>query len=156
GGGGTNSLLVDDRGNNAAATYTLAAGSVQRTGSGGVTYTGIQSATVSGGSGGNAFVVAAAPTTTTVTLNGGSGTNPLTGPNAATTWTVNGTGSGTLGSKVLFNAMHDLIGGSAKDTFKFTGAGNIPGTVNGGGGSADKLDYSALAGPVTVNLQNAS
>jgi Ca2+-binding RTX toxin-like protein len=54
-----------------------------------------------------------------------------------------------------------LQGGSGNDTFKFTdpspfllpivGPASINGSINGGGGT-NTLDYSALAGPVTVNL----
>jgi hypothetical protein len=72
-----------------------------------------------------------------LTVNGGGGTN---------TWVVSATP--TAGAVTL-------NGGSGGDIFKFTGSGSIPGTVNGGGGT-NRLDYSALAGPVSVNVQTAA
>jgi hypothetical protein len=154
GGGGTaNTITVNDQNSAAAQTYTLTATTLDRSGAAALTYGSVKTMTVSGGSGGNAFVVSAAPTATAVTLQGGSGTNTLSGPDATETWTVSAAGGGTLGAKVPFTAMHDLFGGSGNDTFKFTPTGSIAGTVNGGGGTANKLDYSTLAGPLTVNLQ---
>jgi CSLREA domain-containing protein len=152
---GTNKVTINDQGSPAAHTYTLTATALARSGASTLTFGTLKTLVVNGGTGGNAFVVSASPGTTAVTLSGGSGTNTLAGPGAVTTWTVSGPGSGTLGTKVSFAAMHDLFGGSANDTFKFT-AGSIAGSVNGGGGTADKLDYSALAGPITVNLQTKS
>jgi hypothetical protein len=72
-----------------------------------------------------------------LTVNGGAGNN---------TWVVSATP--TAGAVTL-------NGGSGGDIFKFTGSGSIPGTVNGGGGT-NRLDYSALAGPVSVNVQTAA
>jgi hypothetical protein len=158
GGGGTaNAITLNDQNSGVAHTYTLNGDtSLARTGAATISYSGVKTVTVNGGSGGNAFVVAAAPATTTATLNGGTGANTLTGPNAAETWTINGANKGTLGAKVPFTAMKNLVGGSLNDIFKFTGAGSVSGTVTGGGGTANKLDYSALAVAITVNLQTAS
>jgi hypothetical protein len=72
-----------------------------------------------------------------LTVNGGGGTN---------TWVVSGTPTA---------AAVALIGGG-NDTFKFTGAGSLPGTINGGGGTANRLDYSALFGSISVNLQTGA
>jgi hypothetical protein len=151
-GQGNTGVTVFDQNTSTTQTYTLTGTTVKRTNGLSVTYSNLQSLTINGGSGGNSFVVSATPSATQVTLTGGSGVNKLTGPNATTTWTISGAGSGVLLGKVNFTAMHDLVGGSGNDTFKFTGSGSIAGTVNGGAGR-DTLDYSALAGPVTINLQ---
>jgi hypothetical protein len=153
---GSNALKVNDQGSGTGHTYTLTATTLARTGAAAITYGTVGTLTVNGGSGGNGFVISSAPTTTTVTLNGGGGANTLTGPNATTTWTLTGPNAGSLSTKLLFTAMQNLVGGTGNDTFKFTGAGSISGTVSGGGGTANKLDYSALAGPITVNLQTGA
>jgi hypothetical protein len=47
------------------------------------------------------------------------------------------------------------VGGSGVDVFKFTGAGKLDGTIDGGGapgGQGDWLDYSAVLYAVAVNL----
>jgi hypothetical protein len=150
--GGTNTLKLNDQGSSAAHAYTLTANSVSRDGAATVTFANIKTLVISGSTGGGAFVVQAAPTGATTTLTGGSGTNTLTGPNANETWTISTAGGGKLGASIVFTAMHDLVGGSLGDTFKFTGSGSIAGTVNGGGGTGNKLDYSGLAGPISVNL----
>jgi hypothetical protein len=110
--------------------------------------------TVNGGSGGNQFVVTTTPPTL-VTLNGGSGSNTLTGPNNGnhiTSWVISGPGSGKIGKRVPFSAMHDLSGAGAIDIFQFTAAGSIAGTLSGGGNN-DEVSYALEAGPVSVNLQ---
>ncbi|HZU37018.1 MAG TPA: hypothetical protein VFA18_13950, partial [Gemmataceae bacterium] len=84
-----------------------------------------------------------------------SSADTLVGPNTTTTWAISSANGGKVGT-TSFTGFEDLVGGSANDTFKFSGAGSISGTVNGGGGTANKLDYSSLAGPITVNLQTAA
>jgi Ca2+-binding RTX toxin-like protein len=79
----------------------------------------------------------------------------LQGKDANTTWTINGAGAGTLTGSLTFSGIRNLTGGSAVDTFKFTGAGGIAGQLDGGGGS-DVLDYSAYASAVTVRLANST
>src|SRR5205807_5168471 len=37
----------------------------------------------------------------------------------------------------------------------FTGAGNITGNLDGGPGGTNTLNYSALSGPISVNLQTS-
>ena len=50
-----------------------------------------------------------------------------------------------------FAGFENLLGGTASDTFKFSPAGAISGSINGGGGG-DWLDYSLFTTPVSVNL----
>lgn len=106
---------------------------------------------INGGSGNDTFTVTSfIGLASVVTLDGG-GMDTLIGPSVASNWTISGAGSGTLGNGVVFNAMRNLVGGAADDTFKFVG-GSIPGRISGGFGT-NALDYAALAGPVAVNLQ---
>src|SRR5262249_15027949 len=53
---------------------------------------------------------------------------------------------------LIFTSFENLTGGTANDAFVFLPNASILGNVAGGGGE-DTLDYSALAGPITVNLQ---
>jgi hypothetical protein len=78
-------------------------------------------------------------------------TNSLIGPNIATSWTISGTNAGTVGS-LPFSGFENLTGGSAADTFAFTGAGSISGNLNGGSG-VNTLDVSGYSSPATINLQ---
>jgi len=153
-GTGSSALIVDDSGDTSPRTITFANSELTGLAPAAISYTSVvTSLTVNGGSGGNDFVVQAAPSGAKTTFNGGTGVNTLTGPNVNETWTVSSAGGGTLGSSILFTGMHSLLGGSLSDTFKFTGSGSIAGTINGGAGTGNKIDYSALTMPVSVNLQ---
>jgi hypothetical protein len=74
----------------------------------------------------------------------------LIGPNATTLWQVTGGNAGQAGA-FSFAGFENLQGGTASDTFKFSPAGVISGSINGGGGG-DWLDYSLLTTGVSVNL----
>jgi autotransporter-associated beta strand protein len=74
----------------------------------------------------------------------------LIGQNVATLWQITGGNAGLAGA-VAFAGIEHLQGGTASDTFKFSPAGAISGTINGGGGG-DWLDYSLFTTPVSVNL----
>jgi hypothetical protein len=74
----------------------------------------------------------------------------LIGPNATTLWQVTGGNAGQAGA-FSFAGFKNLQGGTASDTFKFSPAGVISGSINGGGGG-DWLDYSLFTTGVSVNL----
>jgi hypothetical protein len=158
GGGNTTATLFDQSTTN-PETYTLIStptgASLTQSGGFSLTTSNLASLVLNAGSGGNQFVVAAAPGATALTLNGGSGTNTLTGPDATpatTTWAITGAGSGTIDTEVSFNGMTSLTGGAGNDVFEFSAGGSIAGTIDGGGGT-NQLNYSPEAGPITVNLQ---
>jgi Ca2+-binding RTX toxin-like protein len=146
-------------------TYTLTGtptgASITRSGFS-LTTSNLASLALFGSSGGNQFIVTAAPGSTAVTLQGGSGTNTLTGPDAApapTMWAITGAGAGTIGKEVSFTGMTSLVGGAGNDVFKFSAGGSIAGTIDGGAAPLHQgnwLDYSAITTPVTVNLQTGS
>jgi len=111
--------------------------------------------TVSGGDGDDTITLSdgAGPG---LTIDGGTGTNTLIGDNVATTWTINGPGSGSLSTGATFSNIQNLTGGTAADTFVFSGAGALSGNIEGGGGG-DTLDFSlapsqavALTGPGAI------
>lgn len=92
----------------------------------------------------------------TATLNGGMGTNTLIGPSAGADWDITGADDGMLYTTIDFFDMQNLIGRSGVDTFNMIGTASITGTIDGGVGGINTLDYSAFTGPVTVNLATTS
>jgi hypothetical protein len=136
------------------------------------TSTGSLTGTVDGGSGGTDTLDYSADGGTAVTVNlathtatktGGfanidrlvgstSTLDKLVGPNLSSTWMITGANSGSVGA-FSFSSVENLTGGSAADMFKFTSTGSLTGTVDGGSGGTDTLDYSADGGAAaTVNL----
>jgi hypothetical protein len=86
-------------------------------------------------------------------INDGAGNDLLTAGGKADIWDITGANSGTLNGNVTFSNIKNLIGGDVSDTFKFFSGGSVSGNIVGGfAGTPEALDYSALAGPVTVNL----
>jgi hypothetical protein len=91
-----------------------------------------------------------------------SAADTLTGPDANTNWTISSAGGGTAsgtGFKFTFAKFENLVGGAGVDVFKFTAAGSLAGTLDGGGAPVHEgnwLDYSGLTKAVTVNLQTGS
>jgi hypothetical protein len=74
----------------------------------------------------------------------------LVGPDA--TWDISSANSGTVNG-LTFSSFENLTGGTGPDQFVFLPGGSVSGNIDGGAG-ANTLDYSALPGPVTVNLQS--
>jgi parallel beta-helix repeat protein len=123
--GGTNTL--DFSGRSKAITATLVSSGLNRATAIGGTWTNIQD------------------------LVGSTATaDILYGPNTASTWTINGTNAGSVAG-VAFSGFENLTGGSAGNTFAFTGSGKISGNVNGGIGS-NTFDVSGYTSPATINL----
>ena len=82
-------------------------------------------------------------------IGSASGDDTIIGPDA--TWIVSGANSGTVNA-ITFTSFENLIGSPGTDSFTFLPGGSISGNLDGGGGN-DTLNYSALTGPITVNLQ---
>lgn len=102
------------------------------------------------------ILVVATPSAGTVNINANLGTDKLTGPNVDTNWVLSQLNKGTLGSKVQFVDVESLQGGAANDNFALKNGQNglvLTGTIKGGGGIGDTLDYSAYTTPATINLQ---
>ena len=107
-------------------------------------------------------------------INGGTGSDTLTGTGAAAVFTLNPLGNsyqdvnGTLG----FSSINDLVGSDNADTFNISGLqtvniqanggddaillltanASVNGSINGGSGTDDRLDYSALSSAVTGSI----
>jgi hypothetical protein len=109
--------------------------------------------TITAGAGNDTFnVTAALAGTGQLVLDGGTGSNTLTGPNQTDTWNITAANKGNIGGVVTsFSNMANLVGGSSADSFVFSDAATISGTVNGGGG-ADTLNNSAYTTSTNVVL----
>jgi hypothetical protein len=70
-------------------------------------------------------------------------------------FTVTGADDGTVDGIAFFDFV-DLTGTGGDDTFTFTGAGTLGGSIDGGAGSGDTLDVSAANGTVTVDVTAAT
>ncbi|UCH47332.1 MAG: DUF4347 domain-containing protein, partial [Betaproteobacteria bacterium] len=73
--------------------------------------------------------------TASLSYNAGDGLgDTLFGPDADITWTVNGPNAGSLGTKISFDSVENLTGGTQVDTFNLDA--DVTGTVDGGGNPA--------------------
>lgn len=108
----------------------------------------------SGGSDADTFFVSSAATASTpVLINGRDGLDTLI---ARGTVTITSLDAGQVGSVTGFTAIENLKGGvTSDDTFVFLANGRLSGQIDGGDG-INTLDFSALAGGVTVDLFNHS
>ena len=81
-----------------------------------------------------------------VTFDGGTGADTLTGDEFLNSWNVSGIDSGTLGERVSFISVENLVGAADnQDTFTFTESGRIGGVIEGGAGGFDSLVVSGGA-----------
>lgn len=86
-----------------------------------------------------------------VAIAGGS---TLIGANQNTTWQLSGANQGTIGgfaNGLSFSNIENLQGGSGNDVFQFADT-NFDGAIDGGGGT-NRLDYSAIATSLTLDLE---
>ncbi len=151
GGGGNDSMVLDDQAYPTSTTYVLTPTTVSRAGMATVTYVAVESVTLNGGSGGDTYDVSGTAAGVKLTIDAGAGNDTLIGPNAASTWNITGANAGTVGN-VTFAAIENLTGGTLTDAFKFAAGGSVTGKINGGGGT-NTLDYSGDGGiAATVNL----
>ena len=130
--------------------FTLANTSLARSGGAQtLTLANMESATLTGGGGANAFVLSGWTGSGSMTGNGS--TDTLTGPDTANTWNVTGAGSGNINSLVNFSGFTNLAGGTAADNFVLGNGVVLAGTLSGGTGS-DTLNLSGYAATTHVSL----
>ncbi len=120
------------------------------------------------------------PTFTNIdSIQGSSEIDTLQGVGGDATWTLNSTTGNNyqdVGGKLLFSNIDSLTGGAGLDEFQVTGVHGVSlsgsgsndvvrfltngsalsGKIDGGTGSDDHLDYSALTSSVSVNIENLS
>mgnify|MGYP003338702275 CR=1 FL=1 len=87
-------------------------------------------------------------------FDGGAGSDTIVGSPVDATWNLTGTGAGNLGGTtgLVFTNVESLAGGTGKDTFAFALDTSFGGTIDGGAGATNPLDFSAWTNPVVVNL----
>ncbi|MDF1818491.1 MAG: filamentous hemagglutinin N-terminal domain-containing protein [Immundisolibacteraceae bacterium] len=90
-------------------------------------------------------------------VTGGAGTDTIQGADAANTWNLTGAGVGDVGGS-NFTGIENLTGGSNTDNFEFASGSSVSGTVSGGSGGTDTLDYETddFNAAVTIDLQNGT
>jgi hypothetical protein len=156
GGGGTN--YFDLLGSSAADRFLITETSTRLTSGAAYNFAGLRTSrrTVSGGAGDDVFDLVQAAS---VAILGGTGIDQVRSidPVGAHEWRVDaanggqvrvGTGSWTA----TFSDVETLVGGNdVVDTFSMIGAGNLSGSIFGGGGvPRDILDLSQLTGATSV------
>jgi uncharacterized repeat protein (TIGR01451 family) len=148
GNGGTDTVTLN--GTAGADTFTLDPSDVVLNG---MTFqgTGIAKWKVNGAAGNDTFTVNAGAA---ATINGGNNSDTIVSTATANTWALTSGGTGTLNGTTSFSLIENLTGGAFDDAFQLTGNGSVAGTINGGVGGTNTLDYSGMTpGPVAVNLQ---
>jgi hypothetical protein len=182
-GTGVDTLNVDDQTATTDQTFTLTGTSVQRSGSAAITFSagGINFVNVIGGSGNDIYNVTNTEPSAATTLNTGSGantvnvmatggalavngsaagSNTLVGADLDTAWFVTGADSGNFSnasSSVSFTGYQNLVGGAGANSFAFNDNGSLSGSLNGGPGANNTLDYSTgWTGNVLVDLQTGA
>ena len=149
GGAGTDKLIVNGR--TTANAFSL--GSAALTVNGAVeNFSNIENLAVNGAAAADTFVVAGLPAFP-VTFTGGGGRDKLQGPNVANSWAITSATKGTLDGALSFVNIANLTGGADVDTFTFSPGVNWPGKIDGGGGTANTINYANYEAAVTVNLQ---
>jgi filamentous hemagglutinin family protein len=86
-----------------------------------------------------------------VAIAGGS---TLAGPNQNVTWQLSGANQGAISgftNGLSFSNIENLQGGSGNDIFQFADT-SFAGAIDGGEGT-NRLDYSAIATPLTLDLE---
>ena len=122
--------------------------------SGAVAFSGFEN--LQGGLGNDLFAFTNSGSIISGTIRGGDGLDTLTGPSVANQWQISDANQGTLTGRAAFFDIENLNGGTAADKFTFADGGEITGTVNGGTGVGDSLDFSTRSGPISIDLRNSS
>ncbi|MGH3237474.1 MAG: beta strand repeat-containing protein, partial [Streptosporangiaceae bacterium] len=154
-GGGGNETLT---GNNLTNTWSISgSNSGTLTDSNGTNnFTGISNLT--GGTGADSFTLSGSGNISGV-ISGGGGSDTLVGNNLSNTWAITGANAGTLtdsnGSN-HFSGISNLTGGSGDDDFVFSDGQGVSGTVDGGAGGNNVLDFSAYSTAVAIMLTGSN
>jgi Ca2+-binding RTX toxin-like protein len=116
----------------------------------------MQALTVVGGSGGVQFDFRGTRAPKPTRLYGGAGSDTLVGPDTGASWALTGSDTGKVNSFLTFTGVENLVGGAGNDNIVLLPAGQVSGSIDGGGG-ANRLDYSVDGGQAsTVNLATGS
>ncbi len=165
GGTGANTLTVDDQNDASNDTYTLAVGSIARTGAAAISYSGTGSVTVNGSNtAAITYNINSTAAGTPLTLNGGSGANAFNlAPSSQNLNNLAGAVTINAGSASAVNLYDQLNAAAATYTvtstnvsrsgfggLTYAGVGKV---VLNGGSAADTYNINSTAAgtPVTLN-----
>ena len=84
-------------------------------------------------------------------IGGSNATNAVAGAAAATTYNITALNTFNAGG-VSFSGFRNITGGAGQNTFVLSNGAGLSGTINGGVGGKNWLDYSAYTTGITVNL----
>jgi hypothetical protein len=119
-----------------------------------------QGTTLATGTGANTVAVTVTDPGGPVTLAGNpAGSNTLIGPDSPTTWNITAANAGSFrGTRnlVSFTNYRNLTGGSGGNTFAFSDAATLSGTLNGGSGGTNTLDSSPYTTPESFAISGAN
>jgi hypothetical protein len=151
----TDSLVLNSQGFTGSRTFTITDTTITWEGPT-LTYSGLGSVTINGGTGGTTFAVLASSATAGLTIVGDGSGDMLVGSNAGNLFAITAGDTGTLSgsayaSPVFFGQVGSLTAGSGGDTFRFADGASLSGSIVGGG--SDTLDFSAYSSSVLVDLQ---
>jgi hypothetical protein len=93
-----------------------------------------------------------------MSIDGGLGTNSFIETDGTNVWHITDTNKGYINAtSFAFDEIQNLTGGTGDDTFIFTNAKGLTGSINGGtiGITTNKLDYSLYTTKVDVVLTSA-
>ena len=155
--GSTTSTTNSLTGANVANTWNITATNAGNITSTNPTVTFTHFEALTGGSSTDNFVFSNA-VSVTGPVNGGAGTNSLSfAAYTATAITADITSSnaGTVAG-FSFSSIQTLIGGGGNNQYVFSNGQGLTGTINGGSGGRNTLDYRLYTTSVTVNLTTGS
>ncbi|MGZ0172130.1 MAG: Calx-beta domain-containing protein, partial [Planctomycetales bacterium] len=89
-------------------------------------------------------------------LAGGQGSDSLTAVDDPNAVNITGANAGNIDTTFSFSSVENLVGGSDNDSFNFSNGASVAGTVDGGSGGTDTLNYGAYTTAVSVNLETSA
>ncbi len=163
-GDGLNYVEFYDFSSTTGHTYTVTDFSMTRDGIGPVTFSGLSQINLYRGSGDDLVVcqlTGAGPFLNTGSATNAGGTDTLVGPDGSTNlWQLIDGSQDQLfadGNEVaVFGGFSDLQGGSGTSMFQFSDGYQLSGSITGGAGGMNTLDYSAYTTGVDVNFQTGT
>ncbi len=150
GGNGTNTLI----GNNSGDIFNITginAGNITGLVTG---FSNIENLT--GGTGNDTFTLASGVLSFNGSITGGGGVDTLAATDGSNAWQISGANAGTLNTTTTFSGISNLVGGTGNDSFVFSNAATLAGTVSGGAGGSNVLDFSAYSTAVGITLSGPS
>ena len=150
GGNGTNTLI----GNNSGDIFNITginAGNITGLVTG---FSNIENLT--GGTGNDTFTLASGVLSFNGSITGGGGMDTLAATDGSNAWQISGANAGTLNTTTTFSGISNLVGGTGNDSFVFSNAATLAGTVSGGAGGSNVLDFSAYSTAVGITLSGPS